>query len=129
MGKLQRYIGNKKFYKMVLAVAWAAENGIVAGISETAFAPNAKATREQLAAILYRYAKWSGVDVTKTADLASFPDAGKVSAYAEEPLAWAVANGIVSGTLRGGKAYLDPQGSATRAQTASMLMRYAKTFA
>ena len=111
------------------AVAWAAENGIVAGISETAFAPNAKATREQLAAILYRYAKWSGVDVTKTADLASFPDAGKVSAYAEEPLAWAVANGIVSGTLRGGKAYLDPQGSATRAQAASMLMRYAKTFA
>ncbi len=111
------------------AVAWAAENGVVAGISETAFAPNAKATREQLAAILYRYAKWSGVDVTKTADLASFPDAGKVSAYAEEPLAWAVANGIVSGTLRGGKAYLDPQGSATRAQTASMLMRYARAFA
>ena len=111
------------------AVAWAAENGIVAGISETAFAPNAKATREQLAAILYRYAKWSGVDVTKTADLASFPDAGKVSAYAEEPLAWAVTNGIVSGTLRGGKAYLDPQGGATRAQVASILMRYAKTFA
>ena len=112
-----------------VAVAWAKENGIVAGTSDTTFSPNAKITREQMASILYRYAKLNGMDVTKTADLASFPDADKVSAYAEEALAWAVENGLVSGTLRGGKAYLDPTGNATRAQVASILMRYAKTFA
>ena len=112
-----------------VAVAWAKENGIVAGTSDTTFSPNAKITREQMASILYRYAKLNGMDVTKTADLASFPDADRVSAYAGEALAWAVENGLVSGTLRGGKAYLDPTGNATRAQVASILMRYAKTFA
>ena len=110
------------------AVAWAAENGIVAGTSDTTFSPNAKVTREQMAAILYRYAKLNGVDVSKTADLKDFPDADKVASYAKDAMAWAVESGIISGTLKGGKTYLDPTGSATRAQVASILMRYAKNF-
>ena len=110
------------------AVAWAKEKGIVAGTSDTTFSPNAKVTREQMAAILYRYAKSCGVDVSKTADLKNFPDAGKVSDYAKDAMAWAVANGIISGSLEGGKTYLEPTGNATRAQVASILMRYAKKF-
>ena len=110
------------------AVAWAAENGIVAGTSDTTFSPNAKVTREQMAAILYRYAKLNGVDVTKTADLKNFPDADKVTSYAKDAMAWAVESGIISGTPKGGKTYLDPTGNATRAQVASILMRYAKNF-
>ena len=110
------------------AVAWAAENGIVAGTSDTTFSPNAKVTREQMAAILYRYAKRNSVDVSKTADLKDFPDADKVASYAKDAMAWAVESGIISGTLKDGKTYLDPTGSATRAQVASILMRYAKTF-
>ena len=110
------------------AVAWAAENGIVAGTSDTTFSPNAKVTREQMAAILYRYAKRNSVDVSKTADLKDFPDADKVASYAKDAMAWAVESGIISGTLKDGKTYLNPTGSATRAQVASILMRYAKTF-
>ena len=110
------------------AVAWAKENGIVAGTTDTTFSPNETVTREQMAAILYRYAKFSGVDVGKTADLKDFPDADKVSNYAKDAMAWAVENGIISGSLEGGKTYLDPKGDATRAQVASVLMRYLKTF-
>ena len=109
------------------AVAWAKENGVVAGTSDTTFSPNETVTREQMAAILYRYAKLNGVDVGKTADLNSFPDAGKVSNYAKEAMAWAVGNGVISGSLEGGKTYLDPKGDATRAQVAAVLMRYLKT--
>ena len=103
-------------------------NGYVNGTSATTFSPNAKVTREQMAAILYRYAKRNSVDVSKTADLKDFPDADKVASYAKDAMAWAVESGIISGTLKDGKTYLDPTGSATRAQVASILMRYAKTF-
>lgn len=98
------------------AVAWAAQNGIVNGVGSNKFDPDAKITREQLAAVLYRYAGKVGMDVTARADLKLFPDAGSVSAYATDALSWCVANGIVNGTLEHGTAYLDPQGSATRAQ-------------
>ena len=110
------------------AVAWAKENGVVAGISDTTFSPNNRITREQMAAILYRYAKFCGKDVSAKADLTQFPDASKVSAYAVDALAWAVENGIISGTLDGGRAYLDPKGAATRAQVAAILMRYLRHF-
>ena len=110
------------------AVAWAKENGIVAGTSETTFSPNETVTREQMAAILYRYAKLCGVDMSKVAGLDSFPDASKVANYAKDAMAWAVGSGIVSGSAEGGKTYLDPKGDATRAQVASVLMRYLNTF-
>ena len=102
------------------AVAWAAQNGIVNGVGNNKFDPDAKITREQLAAVLYRYAGKVGMDVTARADLKLFPDAGSVSAYATDALSWCVANGIVNGTLEHGTAYLDPQGSATRAQVATV---------
>lgn len=108
------------------AVAWAAQNGIVNGVGNNKFDPDAKITREQLAAVLYRYAGKVGMDVTARADLKLFPDAGSVSAYATDALSWCVANGIVNGTLEHGTAYLDPQGSATRAQVATLMSRYLK---
>ena len=100
--------------------------GIIAGKGNNKFDPDAKITREQLAAVLYRYAGKVGMDVTARADLKLFPDAGSVSAYATDALSWCVANGIVNGTLEHGTAYLDPQGSATRAQVATLMSRYLK---
>ena len=108
------------------AVAWAAENGIVNGTDATHFAPNDEVTREQIAAILFRYAEKKGVDTTKCADLNAFPDANKVSAYAKDALAWANAEGLVRGSNENGKDYLAPAASATRAQVATILARYAQ---
>ena len=108
------------------AVAWAAENGIVNGVDATHFAPNDEVTREQIAAILFRYAENKGVDTSKRADLNAFPDANKVSDYAKDALAWANAEGLVKGSKENGKDYLDPTGSATRAQVATILARYAQ---
>ena len=80
-----------------------------------------------MAAILFRFAKYVNVvDMDRRGDLKSFPDASSVSSYAEEALSWAVEYGLISGTLKNGKAYLDPQGNATRAQVASVLMRFNK---
>ena len=106
------------------AVAWAKENGVVAGTSATAFSPNAQITREQMAAILYRYAKLKGQDMSVKGGLSQYPDGDSVSAYAEEAMTWAVENGLVSGSLVAGQIYLQPQNSATRAQVAAILMRY-----
>ena len=80
-----------------------------------------KITREQLAAVLYRYAGKVGMDVTARADLKLFPDAGSVSAYATDALSWCVANGIVNGTADG---RLNPQGNASRAEFACMIARF-----
>ena len=107
------------------AVAWAAENGIVNGVGDGGFAPNGNITREQMAAILYRYAQKKALDVTKRDDLKSFPDAGKVSSWATDAIAWAVAEKIIGGS--DGK--LLPQGNATRAQVATILMRFIEKFA
>lgn len=110
------------------AVAWAAEAGVVKGMTATAFAPDAPVTREQTATILYRYAKEvRHADVSGAADLSVFPDGGRASGYAKAELAWAVDAGLINGVRRGGTSYLEPQGSATRAQTATILMRFCGT--
>lgn len=106
------------------AIAWAAENGIVAGVGNDRFDPNGMVTREQLAAILYRYAQKQGIDTGKGTDLSTFPDSGKCSGYARNAVSWAVAEGIISGVASGNTVYLQPQGNATRAQVAAILMRY-----
>ena len=89
--------------------------------------PNDEVTREQIAAILFRYAEKKGVDTSKRANLNAFPDANKVSAYAKDALAWANAAGLVKGSNENGKDYLNPTGSATRAQVATILARYAQS--
>ena len=103
------------------AVAWAAQKGIVNGVSETEFSPSGDLTREQLATILYRYAESMGYDVSAQADLSGFPDAGDIQSYATQALSWAVAEGLLQGfeddTIR-------PGGTATRAQIATILMRF-----
>ena len=103
------------------AVLWAAQNGIVNGVSETEFAPGEDITREQLAAILYRYAAYQGYDVSQRADLSGFGDASSISGYAQEALSWAHAQGLVLGFEDGS---LRPQGTASRAQIAAVLMRF-----
>ena len=110
------------------AVRWAYQTGVVSGMSATTFAPNVPVTREQIAVILMGYAqKVLGVSRTWTpADLSRYPDASRVSAWAHNALADTVSLGLISGTLRGGQAYLDPQGSATREQVATILMQFCK---
>ena len=99
------------------AIVWAAENGIVKGVTETTFAPNDPITREQIAVILYRYAHEEN---TEDGKLTSFPDAKDISGYALEAMNWAVARGLINGS--DGK--LLPQDTATRAQIAVILARY-----
>ena len=102
------------------AVLWAAQNGIVNGLGENTFAPMNTLTREQLVTMLYRYAEAEGYDVSAAADLSGYPDAGKVQSYAQKAMSWAVAEGIVEGM----DGNLNPAGNATRAQIATILMRF-----
>ena len=104
------------------AVAWAKENGIVQGVTDTAFAPNDAVSREQMATILYRYAQRQGT-VQKAGDsvLAAFVDAASVSSYAVPAMSWAVQEGLLSGM---GNQTLAPGGFATRAQVAVILQRF-----
>ena len=107
------------------AVAWAAENGVVNGIGGGKFDPNGRVTREQAAAILFRYAQKVGAASAERADLSGFPDANAVSDYASDAMRWVVAEGIIGGSREyDGRDWLKPQGSATRAQVAAILMRY-----
>lgn len=101
------------------AVNWAASEGIVAGFTDNTFQPNAPITREQMAAILYNYAQWKGLDVSARADLSRYSD--QPSEWATEVMQWAVGKGLISGTSA---TTLDPQGSATRAQVAAILQRF-----
>lgn len=103
------------------AVAWANANGIVSGYGSGKFGPNDKVTREQLAAILYRYAQYKKYDVSGANSLDGYTDAQSVSSYAVPALQWANAAGVVTGKS-GNK--LDPKGNATRAEVAAMLMRF-----
>ena len=103
------------------AVRWAAGEGIVTGVSATEFAPDDPITREQFAAILWRYAQSKGYDVSASADLTGFLDYGQISEYALPALQWAVGAGVMSGR---GDGILAPQGTATRAEAAAMLMRF-----
>lgn len=106
------------------AVIWAYNEGIVNGITENTFAPNVKLTREQLVTMLYRYSSCKGYDVSSVANLARFPDNGKISSWAMDALSWASAVGLIGGTEIGGVAYIDPKGNATRAQVAAIFTRY-----
>lgn len=104
------------------AVIWAANNGIVNGVAKNTFAPDDSITREQIAAMLYRYA---GAEAAKEDKLSAFPDAAKVSDWAKEALNWAVASGLINGVAdANGTASLEPQATATRAQIATILMRW-----
>ncbi|MEA4893439.1 MAG: S-layer homology domain-containing protein [Peptococcaceae bacterium] len=105
------------------AVIWANAGGIVTGYGNGLFGTNDPVTRQQMAAILYQYAKSKGYDVTKTADLGKYADASSVSAWAQEPMKWAVTQGLITGMT---KAALAPAGFATRGQVAAILMRFAE---
>ena len=103
------------------AVAWASANDIVTGYSEEKFGPDDSITREQFAAILYRYAQYKKIDVTATADLSGYADAAQISAYAETAMKWANGEGLITGVT---DTMLKPAGNATRAQAATILMRF-----
>lgn len=112
------------------AIWWAKLTGVVSGTSATTFDPSGEITREQLAVILYNYTQqFAPGSLTATGSLAGFPDAGSVSSWARTEMAWAVGNGLISGTGSGGVAYLSPKGSATRAQVAAILMRFEQAMA
>lgn len=112
------------------AIWWAKITGVVSGTSATTFDPSGEITREQLAVILYNYTKqFAPGSLTEAGSLAGFPDAGSVSSWARTEMAWAVGNGLISGTGSGGVAYLSPKGSATRAQVAAILMRFEQAMA
>ncbi len=102
------------------AIIWAADSGLVNGVSPTSFAPNQSITREQIAAILYRYAQFKEEDVTCDADMSVYPDTDEISAYAVDAIRWAVGNEIINGI----SGTISPVAIATRAQIAAMLMRY-----
>ena len=102
-------------------VAWAAENKVVNGYDTGLYGPNDALTREQIATILFRYAKYAEMDTSATADLSAFPDGGETSSWAADALSWAVGEGIINGK-DGGK--LDPTGEASRAEAAVMLQRF-----
>ncbi|QIB70355.1 hypothetical protein Ami103574_14120 [Aminipila butyrica] len=101
------------------AVNWASGNSIVSGIGENAFNPSGDLTREQLASILYRYAQYKKIDVSKSGQLSGFGDHAQISSYANESMAWAVGNGIING--KDGK--LAPKDTTTRAEVAAMFQR------
>lgn len=107
------------------AVSWASANGIVDGYGGGMFGPSDPITREQLAAILNRYSQHKGYDAGTTGSIAGFSDASQVSSYAVDSMAWAVGNGLISGT---GNNTLAPKGNATRAQVATILMRFCENF-
>ena len=112
------------------AIWWAKLTGVVAGTSATTFDPEGEITREQLAVILYNYTQqFAPGSIPAAGSLAGFPDAGSVSSWARTEMAWSVGNGLISGTGSGGAAYLSPQGSATRAQVAAILMRFEQAMA
>ena len=108
------------------AVAWAYYNDVTSGTSATMFTPNAAITRQQLVTFLYRYTvKYAPEFTGNAAPISAFPDAGSVANWAYAAMSWAVGNGLIKGNAHdNGLDYLDPNGSATRAQTATIIMRY-----
>jgi uncharacterized repeat protein (TIGR02543 family) len=103
------------------AIAWAQETGVVSGYEDNTFRPNKAVTREELAQMLYNYAKYKGYDLTASGDLTAFPDGSKVSSWAKEAMAWANGNKLINGHDNG---ILEPGGDSTRAQAASILMNF-----
>ena len=110
-------------------INWAYEKGVVKGMTNTTFAPEEKVTREQIAVMMYRYAEGKKQDVSQRKKISSFSDAKKVSSWTKEAMEWAYAEGLITGNSINGKVLLDPQGNATRAQIATILMRYIKNAA
>ena len=109
------------------AIWWAKLTGVVSGMSPSTFAPDAPITRAQLAVILYNYTQqFAPGSLTETGSLTGFPDAGSVPSWARTAMAWAVGNGLISGVGENGVSYLRPEGCATRAQVATILMNYEK---
>ena len=108
------------------AVNWAAANNIVNGYGDDQFGPTDTITREQMMAILYRYAQYKGYDVTASADLSAYTDAANISSYAVSAMQWAVGEGLINGIT---DTTLVPGGSATRAQVAAILMRFCENVA
>jgi hypothetical protein len=104
------------------AIAWAQDTGVVAGMGDNEFAPNAKVTREQFAQMMYNYAKYKKYDLTKTGDLSKFPDDGFVSDWAETAMSWANGNGLINGHEDSG--LIDPAGNTIRGQAASIIMNF-----
>ena len=107
------------------AVNWAASNNIVSGMPDGTYAPDQALTREQMASILYRYAEYKGIDVSARADLSTFTDGTTVSPWAQDVVQWAVAEKLMSGN----GTELQPKGTATRAQVATVLMNYCENVA
>lgn len=107
-------------------IAWAAKNGIVTGYGDGTFGPENSITREQLAAILSRYASYKGYSVSKSADLSAYTDASSISSYAKDAMAWANAEGLITGVTA---TTLNPKDTATRAQVATILMRFCENVA
>ena len=107
------------------AVTWASSNGIVLGYDESTFGPNDSVTREQMVAILYRYASYKGYDTSATGSLNAFTDAGSVSGYALAAMQWAVGSNLMQGRT---DTELAPKGTATRAEVATIIMRYCEAY-
>ncbi len=104
------------------AVAWAYKNGVVNGVSASSFAPSASITREQIAAMFLRYAQVTGADTTASASLTAYTDTSAVSSWASDAVRWCVGSGLINGTTA---TTLSPKGTATRAQVAAMVERFA----
>ena len=109
------------------AIAWAQDTGVVAGMGNNLFDPNANVTREQFAQMMYNYASYKKLDLTATGDLTQFPDGDQVSNWAETALSWANGKGLINGHAESG--LLDPQGNTTRAQAASIIANFDKNMA
>ncbi len=107
------------------AVAWADANGIVKGFGDGTFGPNENITREQIAAIMMRYADYKGVDTGARADLSGYADADDISDWAYENMQWANAEGLITGRSNN---MLVPQGNTTSAETAAILMRFCEKY-
>ena len=103
------------------AVYWAQMNGIVKGYSDEVFAPDKLITREEMAAIMYRYAGYKGVDTSAAGDLSQFSDQSQIANWARGNVEWTVGYGLISGRSDG---TLDPKGNITRAETAAILQRF-----
>lgn len=114
-----------KYYS--LPITWCVTTGVVSGYTNGKYGVGDNIERQQLATMLYRYARYLGRDTSKTASLDKFADAGKVSEYAKIPVAWCVQTGILSGKTANGNYYVDPKGFATRAECATMISQYLTT--
>ncbi len=114
-------VAENAYYKE--AIVWGAANGIIKGYGNGKVRPNDSITREQIAAILYRYAQYKGIKISNLSELSAFKDAASVSPYAVEAMLWAVGNGIMQGN---GNGVLNPTGTATRAVAAQMMMNFCK---